>query len=211
MNNHHDEPYDDQDYYDDYVSTDALKRMAAKEYANKVTHDLFGWSIEDKIKSINPEKRYGPVVEKIMQSKEFNDYVRFMQEASQNEEVRNVMKEAKWAYMDIAGGCDHGNCQRGMYAEDYRKRPTEEETRGIDNDQEEELEIEGLYLDNDDIKNAAEDIEHVWNDFSNLMDVKNPLTAKSLELDAKLRFSPAVQEMIHMVFEDFGIKSVEDL
>lgn len=204
----------DEYYYErNYVSTHDLKKMAAEEYANSVTKDLFGWTIRDKIKQINPEKRYGPTVQKIMQSKEFADYVNFMKEASRNPEVRHVMKEAKWAYMDIAGGCDDGNCQRGFYAEDYRKRPNEEETKamGIDNDQEQELEIEGLYLDNDDIKNAAEDIEHVYNDFRNLMDVKNPLTAKSLELDAKLRFSPAVQEMIKMVFEDFGIKSEEDI
>lgn len=49
--------------------------MAGKEYANKVTSDLFGWTLEDKMREIQPEKRYGPVVEKIMESKEFNDYV----------------------------------------------------------------------------------------------------------------------------------------
>lgn len=113
--------------------------------------------------------------------------------------------------MDITGGCMDGNCQRGFYGEGYHKRPSKEETEGMRDDQRRQLEIEGLYLDNDDIKNAAEDIEQVWRDFGHLMDPKNPLTAKSIELDAKLRFSPAVQKLKNMVFEDFGIKTEKDL
>lgn len=109
------------------------------------------------------------------------------------------------------GGYWDGDYHRGMEGEEYRRRPTEEQRQGMNDDQARELEIDGLYLDNDDIKNVAEDIQDTWNDFSKLMDQKNPLMAKAIELDAKIRFSPAVQEMKKMIFEDFGIKSVRDL
>jgi len=45
-------------------------------------------------------------------------------------------------------------------------------------------EWDGVYIDNEDIINAGEDIEHVWHEFEELMDPKYPLSAKSIKLDA---------------------------
>jgi len=37
------------------------------------------------------------------------------------------------------------------------------------------LEKSGLFIDNDAIKNFAEDAEDLWEEFEDVMDVKNPL------------------------------------
>lgn len=70
-----------------YVSRHEVERRAREEYVNNLTKDLFGWTIEQKLHDIKPEERYGPVVQNIMKSKEFGDYVKFMKEASRKPEV----------------------------------------------------------------------------------------------------------------------------
>lgn len=40
------------------------------KYLSGVTKDEFGWTLEEKYKQIQPEKRYGPLIHDIMRSKE---------------------------------------------------------------------------------------------------------------------------------------------
>lgn len=58
---------------------------------------------------------------------------------------------------------------------------------------------------------VAEDIEHLYHGIEDFMNPKSPLMSKGIELDAKLRFSPAVQKMIKMFFDDMGIKNWDQL
>lgn len=78
--------------------------------------------------------------------------------------------------MDVTGGCNSdGTCSRGFYADEIRQRPDPETSRDLSRDQRDKLEIEGVLLDNDDIKNVAEDAEDLFEDFEDFMDPENPL------------------------------------
>lgn len=65
--------------------------------------------------------------------------------------------------------------------------------------------MEGIHIDNDDIKNVAEDVQDMVHDVGRLLDLDRPNNKKWLELDAKLRFSNPTQELLKMVLNDFGI------
>lgn len=70
---------------------------------------------------------------------------------------------------------------------------------------------DGIHIDNSDLKDMAEDIEHFANRFQDFMDPENPLQAEAIKLDAELRWSEGVQKLAKMVMKDFGISSVQDL
>ena len=72
-------------------------------------------------------------------------------------------------------------------------------------------EFHGFHIDNDDLKDMAQDVRHFVEDVEDFMDPKNPTMAKGIKLDAQLRFSPNVQKLIKMVMKDFNIKNEHDL
>jgi len=74
---------------------------------NKLSKKHFGWSIEDKIKKIDPEHRYGPLIKEIMRSKEVKDGMDFYADEYWNDPLfQKVIKEGMWLKNDIFGGYD---------------------------------------------------------------------------------------------------------
>lgn len=116
------------------------------------------------------------------------------------------MKEAEWVAEDLF---DHRS-QREMFDE-IRERPTREEKEHMSRLESDMKEIEGVHIDNGILKNKFEDIEHLFEEVEDFMDPKNPLQAEGIKLDAAMRFSPKVQELMKMIMKDFGIKSFHDL
>jgi len=68
----------------------------------------------------------------------------------------------------------------------------------------EKAEIDGLYIDNDDIKDIAEDGEDILDDFGHMMDLDYPKTRKDLELDAAMRFSKPGRALEKTLTEDLS-------
>lgn len=66
-------------------------------------------------------------------------------------------------------------------------------------------EKEGVYIDNNDIKNVAEDVEDILGHAADLMNPKYPFMKQAIKQDAELRFSAPVQKLVKMVLSDFGI------
>lgn len=65
-------PYDDKygphggyERKDEYISRHTIRNKMREAYWNDLTKDLFGWTIEDKIRSMKPEERYMPVLGEI--------------------------------------------------------------------------------------------------------------------------------------------------
>lgn len=69
----------------------------------------------------------------------------------------------------------------------------------------------GIHVDNDDIKDIAEDVEYFANEVNDFLDPENELQAEGIKLDAELRYSAGVQDLVKMVMKDFGITRIEDL
>jgi hypothetical protein len=91
-----------------------------------------------------------------------------------------------------------------------RDRPTPEESKNMSREDREKAEFEGVIIDNDDLKDIAEDIQDVAEDVGKFMDLNRPLNQESLKLDAAVRFSKPVQTLMKTVLKDFGINTKED-
>jgi len=152
--------------------------MAQEEYINKLTSDLYGWTIEDKIKSMNIRERYMPVVGEIMNSKEIHDFKDLAMAAYKDPKLRSKLHhlklETEWAVMDIAGGCNEFGCQRPMPTQETRVRGGEE-NRNMSRRDRERAEREGVIIENTDIYDRAEDIEHVWEEIQDFMNPKSEM------------------------------------
>lgn len=70
---------------------------------------------------------------------------------------------------------------------------------------------DGIHVDNDDIKDIAEDVEYFANEVNDFLDPENELQAEGIKLDAELRYSAGVQDLVKMVMKDFDITDIEDL
>jgi hypothetical protein len=102
------------------------------------------------------------------------------------------MKQAEWVGRDIFGGCGGGRCSRGLQGDEYRSRPGPEESKDMSRSERSKLEIEGIRIENDDLKDAIEDAENLFESVDELFDPKYPLMAEGIKLDAGLRWSPNV-------------------
>jgi len=91
-----------------------------------------------------------------------------------------------------------------------RDRPTPEESKNMSREDREKAEFEGVIIDNDDLKDIAEDIQDVAEDVGKFMDLNRPLNQESLKLDAAVRFSKPVQTLMKTVLKDFGINTKDD-
>ena len=120
-----------------------------------------------------------PVVEEIMKSKEIHDFKDFAMAAYKDPKLRSKLHhlklEAEWAVMDIAGGCNEFGCQRPMPIEEIRVRADEEKTRNMSRRDRYRSERSGVIIDNDDIYDRAEDIEHLWGEVQDFMNPKNEM------------------------------------
>ena len=56
----------------------------------------------------------------------------------------------------------------------------------------EKLEIEGIRIHNDDLKDALEDVENLFESVDDLLNPESRLMAEEIKLDAALRWSPNV-------------------
>ena len=127
------------------------------------------------------------------------------------------MKEAEWLKNDIFGGYDRS---RGRWVrpsiinreirEDSRRVDYNGKERHITREQREQEEFEGIWIDNDSIKDVFEDAEDLWEDVETLLDPKSALNQQKIKVDATLRFSKPVQSLLKMVLKDFGIENMHD-
>lgn len=115
------------------------------------------------------------------------------------------MKEAEWLAEDIGGRRSY------RMIDEIRERPSQEEKRKMSRLEGDMKEIDGVHIDNDDIKNIAEDAENLFEDVEDFLDPETDFQQKAIKLDAELRFSPKVQELLKMIMKDFEIESPEDL
>lgn len=115
------------------------------------------------------------------------------------------MKEAEWLAEDIGGR------RSDRMFDEIRERPSQEEKRKMSRLESDMKEIEGVHIDNDDIKNIAEDAQNLFEDVEDFLDPETDFQQKAIKLDAELRFSPKVQELLKMIMKDFEIESPEDL
>jgi hypothetical protein len=115
------------------------------------------------------------------------------------------MKEAEWLAEDIGGR------RSDRMVDEIRERPSQEEKRNMSRLEGDMKEIDGVHIDNDDIKNIAEDAENLFEDVEDFLDPETDFQQKAIKLDAELRFSPKVQELLKMIMKDFEIESPEDL
>jgi hypothetical protein len=121
------------------------------------------------------------------------------------------MKEAEWLKSDTFGGHTSNGYTRGIEGENFRKRVSQEQGRDLDRYERSQLEFEGFHLDNDRVKDVFEDAEHIFEDVETLLDPKGSFMSEAIKLDAAMRFSPKVQELIKMILKDFNITSKKDL
>jgi len=56
----------------------------------------------------------------------------------------------------------------------------------------EKLEIEGIRIHNDDLKDALEDVENLFESVDDLLNPESRLMAEEIKLDAFMRWSPNV-------------------
>lgn len=71
--------------------------------------------------------------------------------------------------------------------------------------------VEGVHIDNDDIKDVFEDAEHLAHEVEEFMNPDSPLMQKAIELDANVRFSAPVQAFIKQLMADLEITDVKQL
>jgi hypothetical protein len=126
-------------------------------------------------------------------------------EFPRNKQLKKIMKEAEWLAEDIGGRSSY------RMVEEIRERPTREEKDKMSRLEGDMAEIDGVHIDNDDIKNIAEDAQYMFEDVEDFLDPETDFQQKAIKLDAELRFSPKVQELLHMIMKDFEIESPEDL
>jgi hypothetical protein len=106
--------------------------------------------------------------------------------------VRKIMKQAEWVGRDVFGGCGPHGCSRGFEGDEYRSRPGPEESKNMGRSERSKLEIEGVRIDNDDLKDTMEDVENLFESVDELLNPESRLMAEDIKLDAALRWSPNV-------------------
>lgn len=184
---------------DRYVSTEDMLMT----YFDQVTKDEFGWGLKEKLRKIDPEHRYGPLIKKIMDSYEWKHWEIFWEHKIEKDpRFIKVRKEVEWFGRDLFD--DRSWRER---VKQIRERPTEEQKATLPRFEADKLDKEGFHVDNDDIKDLFEDGEYVAGEVRRFLDLKNPLIKQVLEIDAELRYSKEFQALTKMVFNDFGIKS----
>lgn len=154
--------------------------------------DVFGWTFEQKMKELNPEKRYMPLIGEIMRSAEFKAKKEFDEHAVSDPAIRKIIQQAEWVGRDVFGGCGRNGCSRGIEGDEYRSRPGPEESKDMSRSERGKLEIEGVRIDNDDLKDAMEDAENLFESVDDLFNPESRLMAEEIKLDAALRWSPNV-------------------
>lgn len=143
----------------------------------------------------------------IMKSKEVKNMHDFMEnKLSKDKNLRHIAKEAEWLGDWFHRGDEY-------LFQEIRERPTQKErqvarSKGINTDT---LDIDGVHIDNDDIKDFFEDAQHLGEHIDEFFDPETPLMKEGIKLDAEVRYSPNMQKLIKMVMKDFGIKSGNDL
>jgi hypothetical protein len=115
------------------------------------------------------------------------------------------MKEGEWLARDL--GDDR---QWRHRVQEFRERPNHDEEKNMSREERDMKSFHGFHVDNDDIKDLAEDIEYFANQVEDFMDPENPLQKEGIKLDAELRWSAGVQNLVKMVMKDFDISSLED-
>lgn len=70
--------------------------------------------------------------------------------------------------------------------------------------------IEGIHINNDDIKDIAEDVQQILEDFGTVMDPDYPAMREWISKDGAARFEPNIQKLMKLVLSDFDIQSKRD-
>jgi len=66
-----------------------------------LTQEELGWSLFDKIKEIQPRKRYMPLIGEIAHSDEFGNYLDHAKKWIHNPKVQNLAKDAEFFMKDL--------------------------------------------------------------------------------------------------------------
>jgi hypothetical protein len=119
-----------------------------------------------------------------------------MNKFMKDKQLHKLMKEGEWLARDL------GDDRQWRYrAHEVRERPNQEEGKNMSREERDMKSFEGIHVDNDDIKDLAEDIEYFANEVEDFMDPENPLQKEGIKLDAELRWSAGVQNLVKMVLE----------
>jgi len=147
---------------------------------------------------------------KAFHSKEGRNLEDWFGKLHRNDDARHIAREVEWFANDI-----ERYERRGMEMIEEKKLPETlpdgRNRRDLNRMEEDKMRSEGFHIDNDDIKDFAEDLEHIAEDVGDFLDPENPFTAEGIRLDAEVRFSAPVQKLLKMFMSDFGIKSEHDL
>ena len=106
--------------YDDLVSGRYVERLARSHFVEpghrQLSYDWkansafikehFGWTLDEKLRQIQPEKRYWPLIKEIMNSKEFKDSIKFYEKIMDDHFMRRIEYEVNWLRNDVVGGRD---------------------------------------------------------------------------------------------------------
>lgn len=160
------------------------------EYLDGVTKEEFGWGLEEKYHEIKPEERYLPLVMEAFHSKEARNLEDWMGRLRENDDARNIKKEIEWFAHDL-----ERFERRGMEEIDDRLPevlPDGRNRRDLNRMEEDRMRSEGIHIENDDIKDFAEDLEHIVEHVEDFLDPENEYTAEGIKLDAEMRFSAPV-------------------
>lgn len=130
----------------------------------------------------------------------------FMEHLPEDPQFHKLMAEAGFLHDDYIRHADG----RGYRFLEIDEKPSSYWKR-FDRRIRDQHEYHGIHIDNDDLKDMAQDVRHFVEDVDDFLDPKNPTMAKGIKLDAQLRFSPNVQKLIKMVMKDFNIKNEHDL
>lgn len=71
-------------------------------YFDKVTQDEFGWGLKEKLRKLDPERRYGPLVKKIMDSYEAQHWELFWEHKIEKDpRFQNIARDIEWLGRDL--------------------------------------------------------------------------------------------------------------
>jgi len=168
----------------DHMDRPQPRRMREEEfmlkYLSKVTQEELGWTLEDKFNALKAnDQRYEELYNQIASSQEVANGMEFAMNLPKNKQIKKLAKEVEWFAEDNLD--DRGWRYR---MSEIRERPSDEERRNMGRDEEQMKSIEGVHIDNDDIKDVFEDAEHLANEIEDFMDPENPLMAEAIKLDA---------------------------
>jgi hypothetical protein len=160
------------------------RRMREEEfllkYLSKVTQEELGWTLEDKFNALKAnDQRYEELYNQIASSQEVANGMEFAMNLPKNKQIKKLAHEIEWFAEDNLD--DRGWRYR---MSEIRERPSDEERRNMGRDEEEMKSIEGVHIENDDIKDVFEDAEYLANEIGDFMDPENPLMAEAIKLDA---------------------------